>query len=302
MHHPHRFLVFLVGTFFVPVLSGCPGSEAPEDAGTPARVDLRRLPDMRVDLAVQEDLATEPESKVGAPCVSDADCSGTKAVCWARSLFNLPDFLTTPDGYCSASCTKDADCGGGNLCLDFGAPIGRSCIKGCMDATTCRHPGYSCMFLEVRGGKLRAGCFPNEILTCNPKVKMPCTSFNGVPGSCIRQAFEDERGGLCYDLCEVGAACDIGPFGEDTTCLFIDVTASGDAFRGTTCFPKAPTMIKDGDPCALPNECQEGSQCDTQGSLTCRKLCHQSRMTPRCPAGTLCKDSFGTGSGAGLCY
>jgi hypothetical protein len=296
-----RALTYLLSLAALP-LTACPaGAPAPEDGGVS---DLRRRVDMARDLAEPPPDLAPPPGRIGAACTTSRDChEGVAPVCWERKLLNDDDLLDAPGGYCSSRCRDDSECGGKNRCVDFG-PYGRFCLAGCADANTCRHDDYSCLYYDVSGDMINGVCLPNaDLLDCNPK-EVRCTDrITGTAGGCVRQAFEDKRGGLCNALCEPGEGCATDIFGTERNCLFLDFTPGGDAFRGTLCFPMVGRPKDEGQMCRLANECVKGYQCDNAmgGSYTCRRLCRLGRPTPACPTGTMCADAFGTGMGAGIC-
>lgn len=258
----------------------------------------------KVDFAVPPTGKQIKAGEVGAACTKTADCTqGKTPVCWTKTLFDASGTLDTAGGYCSSTCATDADCGTGNLCLDFGPMRGKACIAGCDDANTCRHPGYSCAYLDQQGNNIITGCWPNGNLDCNPKEDTCTDPRYGMPGGCWRQAIEDDRGGVCLQTCNVGDLCDPDIFDNPLQCLYIDFTDIGDGFRGTICFPTAQMPKDAGQSCMFSNDCADGLQCDNGpgGSKKCEKMCNLKGRSPRCTAsGTSCKKAF-PGCEAGLC-
>ncbi|MCS6914989.1 MAG: hypothetical protein RMK29_20950 [Myxococcales bacterium] len=299
-------------------LAACATAQEPNAEGDMAMPDLA-MPDLaatcQADPLPQVDFAVPPTGQqvqpgnIGTPCNTNADCrQGTSPVCWQRTLFNQMGLLETPGGYCSSTCNTDADCCNGradceHLCLDFGMRFGKACIAGCRDAVTCRHPGYSCAYLSVVNNNILTGCWPNGNLTCNPKEPECTDPRYGQPGACWRQAIEDQRGGICLQLCQVGEPCDPSIFDEPLQCLYIDFTQEGDAFRGTMCFPGVEMPKDPGATCRFSNECTDGYQCDNRmngGSRVCEKMCNLKGRNPRCPTGQVCTKVFPSCE-AGLC-
>jgi hypothetical protein len=295
-------------------LTACPKGGGTDDGGTETdggTSDLRKTdagackadPLPAVDFAVAPTGQMVKPGDIGTACTQNMDCKqGKTPVCWKQTLFDASGLLPTPGGYCSSVCDADADCGTDHLCLDFGAR-GKACIAGCGDAVTCRHPGYSCAYLDQEGNNIITGCWPNDNLTCNPKEDTCTDPRYGMPGGCYRQAIEDEGGGICLQTCVAGDFCDPNIFDDPLQCLYIDFTDGGDAFRGTICFPSSDMPKDPGATCMYSNECQDGYQCDnrmTGGSKKCEKICNLNGRSPRCTGGQTCQKIF-PGCEAGLC-
>lgn len=234
---------------------------------------------------------------IGDPCSDTPDCrSGPGPVCWKTTVLDQMGAPKTPGGYCSSTCTMDADCGAGNSCVDFGM-AGQFCLRGCGDATTCRHPGYACLFYGMAGL-----CYPDDIYDCNPKAPMGLCTESGTmkAGGCLRQAFEDK--GTCNAVCDVGAGTCPMLGGTSRQCVFYDATKDGfmDPFKGLFCVasPAMPKMA--GDPCVYLNDCADGYQCDSMGGV-CHQLCKKGGA-PACPGMAMCADAFMTAAdGPGIC-
>lgn len=290
----------------------------------PPSVDLGDLVPPPVDLRPNCDGASYPTAdlgpvgpgrvikpgEIGSPCAQDADCQQgvTGRVCFKNKLLNDENGVATPNGYCSAQCGGDSDCGSENYCLSFPPSGVAYCVAGCADAATCRKPDYLCMFLDTV-----SACLPRfKSMTCDPKSGSTCqtvlTKPAGLSGGCVRQAFEDDRSGICYPSCKLGDACPQDTSGANLTCRFLSSYPTGDRYAGNLCLPSPGVAPKpEGSNCLFADECQAGFQCDfpfvTDGLATrkCRKLCDLSLNTSSCPAGQACRNVFGTCSGAGLC-
>ncbi|HMU39066.1 MAG TPA: hypothetical protein PKE31_08625 [Pseudomonadota bacterium] len=305
--------LFLVGG----LLFGCdePPPSGP-DLGDmrPVAMDLKQVCDgahhPATDMRSQGGGRTIRPGEIGSPCTKDTDCQqgNGQRVCFKTNLLNDDKGAATPGGYCSAMCGGDADCGPQNYCLSF-PPSGVSyCVAGCNDAATCRKTDYLCMFLDTV-----SACLPRfKSMTCNPTDGNPCSTVITIPdkqpGGCVRQAYEDDRSGICYPTCGIGAECPQDSSGASLTCRFLSSFPTGDSFSGNLCLPKPSALPKpDGATCLFADECQAGLQCDlpyvTDGQPTrkCRKLCDLSSAASDCPSGQACRNVFGTCSGAGLC-
>jgi hypothetical protein len=246
---------------------------------------------------------------VGAACAQDTDCKkGAAPTCWERYVLDVTR-IEAPSGYCTASCKTDADCdknslGKKNVCVNFGQQSGSWCMATCEDAQTCRHPGYSCVFLgEDDMGNEVDVCAPAALmgLDCDPTQKS-CMTEGGQAGGCYRQAYENEEGGRCLATCRTSNDCGVDDVFGETQCLFLDFTRYGDGHRGPLCFPSASMPKDPGATCQFTNECTAGYQCDNRegGSRKCEKLCGLDGKAPRCDTGKGCAQTFGT-CNLGLC-
>ena len=312
----HRLLLWGVATLAL-WLSGCdtPGPSLPDlaDMSKPP-ADLRQSCDGAVNITV--DLrSTSPgrvikPGEIGSPCTTDTDClqGAGQRVCFKSNLLNDAKGAPTPGGYCSAVCGGDADCGTNNYCLSFPPAAGAYCVAGCSDAATCRKPDYLCMFLDTV-----SACLPRfKSMTCTPTDSTPCktvlTSPAGLDGGCVRQAYEDDRSGICYPTCKLGATCPQDSSGTDLSCRFLSSYPTGDHYAGNLCLPGPSVSPKpEGATCVFADECQAGLQCDLpyvndgKASRRCRTLCDLGASSASCPTGQACHNAFGTCSGAGLC-
>lgn len=245
---------------------------------------------------------TVPPGATGQACTKAADCTtGAAPRCWATNINDEPGNLATPGGYCTSTCTTDKDCGAFGTCQDLlGA---RYCLERCTGARGCRVPDYACFVLTATSGY----CFPAARLTCNPTVG-DGTCSGGQQG-CIRTAFDDL--GTCRDLCPLGTnTCPVLPSGTRQHCVYINATrdtngvATRDKFKGTACFPLAPTPLQLGAACSYFDECQDGLQCNLSpgGDRKCRQLCKVGVGGACADANTVCTDVFAAGLGnPGLC-
>lgn len=297
--------------------TGCdePGPSLPDlsDMSKPT-ADMRQTCDGSVNTPV--DLGSTGTGRpikpgdIGSPCTKDADClqgSGQR-VCFKTNLLNDAKGAATPGGYCSALCGGDVDCGTDNYCVSFAPAPGAYCVAGCKDAVTCRKNDYLCMFLDTV-----SACLPRfASMTCNPSDPSACktvlTSPAGLEGGCVRQAYEDDRSGICYPTCQLGQSCPKDSSGATLSCRFLSSYPTGDRYTGNLCLPTPSVLPKpEGSTCIYADECQAGLQCDrpyvSDGKATqrCRKLCDLSAATSDCPTGQACINVFGTCSGAGLC-
>ncbi len=308
----------LCGLIGLVSLGGCndPGPTLPDFSSDMSSgvSDMRQTCDGSVNIPVDMKGGgsgrTIKPGDIGSPCSKDSDCqqgSGQR-VCFKTNLLNDPKGAATPSGYCSAVCGGDADCGSGNYCLSFPPSVSAYCVAGCSDAATCRKPDYLCMFLDTV-----SACLPRfASMTCNPGENKACktvlTSPDNLDGGCVRQAYEDDRSGICYPTCKLGASCPQDTSGSTLTCRFLSSYPTGDSYAGNLCLPTPSVSLKpEGSTCLFTDECDTGMQCDLpyvndgQASRKCRKLCDLSSATSTCPSGQACRNVFGTCSGAGLC-
>lgn len=275
----------------------------PADMTTPP-TDMPKPTDMitpPADMSTPADMTTPPTdggtgmAGIGDPCTADGDCKvGASPTCWKSNVLNNTANPATTGGYCSAKCTADADCGSGNKCIAFG-PTDKYCLKGCADATTCRHPGYACAFIGS------GVCYPDSIYDCDPTAGTgTCTEAgSGKAGGCLRQAYENK--GVCQASCTIGAGtcADLG--GRKRQCIYYDMTRDGfsDTYKGLICAQQVASPKATGAMCSYLNECVDGDECDPIDG-TCHVMCGKSG-SPACAMGT-CQDDLMSPSGsAGLC-
>jgi hypothetical protein len=286
----------------IALIAGCDGGRASVDAG-----------------------ATTDGSAgaIGAPCTSDGDCTeGTSPVCFTHTLLNDPSRNATMGGYCSSSCTSFHDCGSTGSCITFSGGA-HFCVAHCGGPGDCR-TGYACF--AVSGGS----CLPSENLTCDPTAPSgACTTKDGKPGGCLRDAHGPGLTGVCLERCSpVAGACP--PAGTTVRqCMvydetgFTDVEANApDAFKGAVCIDNfssnaagAECLATDssGKTADFLDACAPGLECNLSGAFNGDNKCHAQCVpgggtadggSGECPAGQACDDVFGLfGSSApvGLC-
>ena len=76
---------------------------------------------------------------VGAPCTSNAGCSG-------MCLLGNDNF---PNGLCTYTCASDMECPTGSVCIDPGQGMGTLCAVSCKQASDCANygAGFACATL-----------------------------------------------------------------------------------------------------------------------------------------------------------
>jgi hypothetical protein len=267
----------------------------PRDGGAP---DLHvRPPDLSSlrDLAAA-DTAPRPDlgGGVGSACDSAGDCA-IPGFCWRAP---------SGKGICTRSCVSDGDCGASASCLEYST--GWFCARDCVDSNGCPD-GFACFVGQ--------GCYPADILDCDPRVAACNTSETGEPGGCVRYALGAGESGLCFASCHVGAgSCPPEEGGWPQSCVVFDATLGGDAFKGPICVPSDPVANPIGFPCLddagrySPWACADGSQCDlysVDADGLCHALCEESPLqAQQQTASCRCVDAFGLFGSAtpvGLC-
>jgi hypothetical protein len=253
---------------------------------------------------------------IGSPCASDDDChEGSSPVCFVSTLTNTSGATATPGGYCSSGCTSFHDCGATGDCVSF-IGGGSFCFSHCGGPGDCR-AGYACF--AVSGGS----CLPSGKLTCDPTAPNgACTTTDGKPGGCLRQAHGPGLTGECLELCTpTPDACP----GQE--CVVYDATggkdpeaSAPDTFLGAVCThvfanngpgvecSATDSSGKHGD---FLDACAPGLECNLMGAFGGDNLCHALCMSggadggvPACPPGQQCSDVFGlfpTATPIGLC-
>ncbi len=180
--HRRRWAVLVISVVFA---CACNEAMAPvPDVG----VDLRPDVVTAADATVPEDRGAPP-SRIGAPCVSDAE--GGEGVCVTAPLF--------PGGYCSRPC--DRECRTIGTCAQLAE--GADCALRCEGDGDCRE-GYEC-----RDG----GCLPRPP---GAPDGSPCVSDAAcASGTCLTAV----PGGYCTRTnCLSDAECR-GPDGRATYCM-----------------------------------------------------------------------------------
>jgi hypothetical protein len=278
------------------------GDMKPTQDLLPPVEECKDKPPPQVDFAVPPSGGMIRPGELGSACMNDGQCA-MGLTCW-KSLLNNAGLIETPGGYCSKACMMHTQCGAGNVCVNFGAMFGSGCLAGCRDAVMCRHgatqaDSYSCLVFGTDAmGRDVAACIPSIIFQCNPKTMATCRTRDGKAGACIRAAYEDNWGGFCEARCTLGDPC----ADPKESCLYVDQTEFGDAFRGTICIGISDMPKRAGEACDFINECEDGYECDrTQnGTNKCEKLCNLSGRRPTCDQGKVCKQAFSSCE-AGLC-
>jgi hypothetical protein len=273
-----------------------------------------------VDAAVGLDL--HAGGPIGAPCVSDSDCSeGTQPICFRDTLLNEAGARVTNGGYCSSPCATFHDCGAtGNCIFFFGDGGGSFCLSHCASTADCR-PDYACY--AVAGGS----CLPNSGLTCDPTVPGgDCTTSDDKAGGCLRQAHGDGVTGACLERCIPSAAACPPLDGTARQCLVYDdsgnrdpLATAPDTFKGAVCGQQLSTnglgieclgMSSSGKHGDFIDACAAGLECNLAGAFGGDNLCHALCTTgvdggaPDCPTAQHCDDVFGlfdAGTPIGLC-
>ncbi len=94
-----------------------------------------------------------PESDVGGPCTSEADCDGS--LCATEAEFNVPG------GYCAYLCSVGADCPGNSECIPFDTGQGDFplCATTCTSNADCR-TDYLCLEYQNAAGVFVDVCSP----------------------------------------------------------------------------------------------------------------------------------------------
>jgi hypothetical protein len=261
---------------------------------------------------------------IGQPCASDSECSeGTSPICFATTLLDQPGAPPTAGGYCSSSCATFRDCGKNGDCVTL-LHGGSFCFAHCGGPADCRD-GYACF--AVSGGS----CLPSGNLTCDPTASSgACTTKDGKPGGCLREAHGPGLTGVCFELCSpvAGACPPVGTNGRQ--CMVYDATGSKDVeasapdtFKGAVCVdnyssngPGVECIGTDssGKTADFIDACAPGLECNLSGAFNGDDRCHALCVPPPdggvdggasgCPMGQACADVFGLFSSsapAGLC-
>jgi hypothetical protein len=262
---------------------------------------------------------------IGAPCLRDSDCTeGTSPVCFAQTLLNAAGGQPTPGGYCSSPCTTFHDCGNGGDCVSF-LGGGSYCAAHCGGPSECR-AGYACF--AVRGGS----CLPSAKLTCDPTAPSgACTTADGKPGGCLREAHGNGLTGVCLELCTpVAGAC--APVGATVRqCMVYDQSGAKDVeadapdtWKGAVCITNFSSNAagvecvatdSSGKTADFLDACAPGFECNLSGAFNGDNRCHalcvaapdggvSDAATADCPTGQRCDDVFGLFSSTtpiGLC-
>lgn len=162
-------------------------------------------------------------------------------------------------------CTSDDQCGTGR-CSTIPGEQGSFCFARCGDASTCRKPGYACLF---DGNS--ALCYPDANLTCDPTQGTCDTSLADgtiVSGGCVRAAYENK--GLCRIACQVGPKTCPPEGATPQHCVYLDLSRTstgqpspnGDKWRGPLCLRSLATPKNKDERCDYWDECADGLECN----------------------------------------
>ena len=106
-------------------------------------------------------------SKIGDPCMDDADCAGANSTCYPESYNGDPTGFV--QGYCIIfDCTNN--CPAGSTCLEVGTDGSTACLPKCTSNSDCRI-GYAC-----EGGV----CFPNCAADADCPSCYECYQSDGI--------------------------------------------------------------------------------------------------------------------------
>jgi hypothetical protein len=312
----HRLLLWGVATLAL-WLTGCdtPGPSLPDlaDMSKPP-ADLRQSCDgavnITVDLRSTSPGRTIKPGEIGSPCTTDTDClqGAGQRVCFQEQPAQRRQRRSDPRRLLLGGVWWRRRLWDKQLLPEL--PTGRWCLlcRRMQRRRDLPQTDYLCMFLDTV-----SACLPRfKSMTCTPTDSTPCktvlTSPAGLDGGCVRQAYEDDRSGICYPTCKLGATCPQDSSGTDLSCRFLSSYPTGDHYAGNLCLPGPSVTPKpEGATCVFADECQAGLQCDLpyvndgKASRRCRTLCDLGASSASCPTGQACHNAFGTCSGAGLC-
>jgi hypothetical protein len=176
------------------------------------------------------------DNVAGDACKSNADCSGTNAVCM-DTIGGLGGFGGTaaPGGYCSGTCSQDSDCGEGGACVGAISLAGLANVKGncektCTKDADCDRSKYYCAAgLQIPGNLPIPGLGGTQPSTCQPRpdtVELPdgvvgkkCSSDKQCgPGTCADRLGGFTYGGQTYGGQTAPGGYCTGPCLQDSDC------------------------------------------------------------------------------------
>jgi hypothetical protein len=222
-------------------------------------------------------------ANVGAPCSSDGQCTGPRAVCLTGSLY--------PGGMCSSrGCEMGSNrgCPVGSTCVEVGTET--YCHAGCGISEDdcfvhCDRGSYACFTTESPSLGYCLGA--DAARSCDPSDGLSCSTSRFDQGFCKQSSWDDPTVGRCHEACN--------PIAQDCSKSDLGCYAVRDRPM-PTCYQNWGR--KEGEACTRLTHCEKGLSCQCQYddysrcqpgnvNMQCRKYCMPS--CDQCGDGYRCR-------------